>query len=460
MKDEAIEKMILDRPQLLRDAATRATTYLDGVADRRVSPAQVDIDALAAFDSPLPQEGLAANEVLARLDDIGSAATVATTGPRFFGFVNGGALPIAVATAWLVAAWDQNNALRVMSPLGAKLDEVALGWIVDLLGLPGHTGGGFVSGASMANTTCLAAARDAVLRANGWDALGQGLVGAPPIQVVVGAEAHSTVHKALGIVGLGRDRVLRLPTDDEGRIRTADLPHLSSPAIVCLQAGNVNSGASDPFAELIDWAKSFDAWVHVDGAFGLWAAAAPELRREVEGVQRADSWATDAHKWLNTTYDCGIALVADADALRSAMQATAAYLPHGTEREPMSYTPQTSQRARGVEVWAVLASLGRDGVADLVTGSVRHAKRFAEALSTGGFHVLNQIRLNQVVVDFGGAERNAAVLAQIQDDGTCWCGPTSWYGRSAMRISVSCWATSTEDVEASIAAMLRAAATA
>jgi glutamate/tyrosine decarboxylase-like PLP-dependent enzyme len=345
-----------------------------------------------------------------------------------------------------------------MSPVSAKLDEVALGWIVDLFGLPRETGGGFVSGASMANTTCLAAARDAVLRARGWDSFGQGLVGAPPIQVVVGAEAHSTVHKALGLVGLGRERVLRLPTDDEGRIRATELPRLSSPAIVCLQAGNVNGGASDPFADLIDWAKSFDAWVHVDGAFGLWAAAAPELASEVEGVQRADSWATDAHKWLNTTYDSGVALVADADALRSAMQAGAAYLPQGDGREPMSYTPQTSQRARGVEVWAVLALLGRDGVADLITGSVRHARRFAAALSEAGFDVLNPIRLNQVVVDFGGAERNAAVLARIQDDGTCWCGPTNWHGRSAMRISVSCWATATKDVEASIRAMLHSAA--
>jgi glutamate/tyrosine decarboxylase-like PLP-dependent enzyme len=310
----------------------------------------------------------------------------------------------------------------------------------------------------MANTTCLAAARDATLRAEGWDALGQGLVGAPPIQVVVEAEAHSTVHKALGLVGLGRDRVIRLPTDDEGRIRTDLLPRLSSPAIVCLQAGNVNTGASDPFVELIDWAKSFDASVHVDGAFGLWAAVAPELSSEVEGMHRADSWATDAHKWLNTTYDCGIALVADADALRFAMQATAAYLPHGEGREPMSYTPQASQRARGVEVWAVLASLGREGVADLVTGSVRHARRFAEALSKAGFRVLNQVRLNQVLVDFGGEERNATVLARIQDDGTCWCGPTKWHGQSAMRISVSCWATRTGDVEMSIQAMLRATA--
>jgi glutamate/tyrosine decarboxylase-like PLP-dependent enzyme len=252
--------------------------------------------------------------------------------------------------------------------------------------------------------------------------------------------------------------VLRLPTDDEGRIRTADLPRLSSPAIVCLQAGNVNGGASDPFGDLIEWAKGFDAWVHVDGAFGLWAAAAPDLAHEVEGVQRADSWATDAHKWLNTTYDSGIALVADADALRVAMQAGASYLPQGEEREPMSYTPQTSQRARGVEVWAVLASLGREGVADLVAGSVRHARRFAEALTEAGFQVLNRVRLNQVVVDFGGAERNAAVLERIQDDGTCWCGPTIWHGRAAMRISVSCWATATGDVETSIRAMLRSAA--
>jgi glutamate/tyrosine decarboxylase-like PLP-dependent enzyme len=371
--------------------------------------------------------------------------------------VNGGALPVAVASAFLLAAWDQNVALDMMSPAAAHLDARALDWIVELLGLPPSTGGGFVTGASMANASCLAAARDAVLRRHGWDAAALGLVGAPPIEVFVGAEAHTTVHKALGLIGLGRDRARRLPVDDEGRIIAEELPAINAPAIVCLQAGNVNSGGSDPFVPLIDWARSGGAWVHVDGAFGLWAAASPAIAHEVAGVELADSWATDAHKWLNTTYDCGIALVREPEDLAQAMQAAAAYLPHGAGRDPMRYTPQTSQRARGVEVWAVLASLGREGLAALVAASCGHARRFAAALEGAGHTVLNTVHLNQVVVDFGSEARNAAVIAALQEEGTCWCGPTHWRGRAAMRISVSCWATSTSDVEASIDAMLGAA---
>jgi glutamate/tyrosine decarboxylase-like PLP-dependent enzyme len=298
-----------------------------------------------------------------------------------------------------------------------------------------------------------------VLDAAGWDAATNGLVGAPPIAVVVGEEAHATVFKALGIVGLGRNRALRLPTDDEGRIIAKALPRLSTPAIVCLQAGNVNSGASDPFEDLIDWAHENGAWVHVDGAFGLWAAACPELANEVLGVGRADSWATDAHKWLNTTYDCGIALVAQPTALANAMRASASYLPPSQGRDPMNYTPQTSQRARGAEVWAVLSTLGRSGLAELIAGSVRHAQHFAAALRAGGAEVLNEIHLNQVVVDFGDPQRNAQIVRSVQDEGTCWLGPTVWRGRSAIRISVSCWATTTEDVTRSIDAILRTAQT-
>ena len=457
MDDETISQQLTARDALLAAAADRARGYLDTLATRPVKPGREAIAALSRFDPTVPEAGRSAEEILALLDEVGSPATIATAGPRYFGFVTGGALPIAVAASWLFAAWDQNIALGVMSPTGAHLDALALWWVVELLGLPAGTGGGFVTGASMANSTCLAAARDFVLQASGWDAAGMGLVGAPPIQVLAGVEAHTTVHKALGLVGLGRDRVLRLPVDEQGRILVRDLPRLATPAILCLQAGNVNSGASDPFEELIEWAHAAGAWVHVDGAFGLWAAASPELAAQVTGVQHADSWATDAHKWLNTTYDCGIALVARPEALAAAMQANAAYLPAGEQRDPMRYTPQTSQRARGAEVWAVLSLLGREGLAELVAGSCRHARRFAAALSAAGYEVLNEVQLNQVVVDFGGEEATAAVIAGIQVDGTCWCGPTHWRGRAAMRISASCWATSTVDVEASIAAMLEVA---
>jgi glutamate/tyrosine decarboxylase-like PLP-dependent enzyme len=448
-----VQAMLAGRAALLRDACERGVAYLDGVADRPVTPGKLAVNGLPELGFPLPERGLGGTQALRLLDELGSPATVASNGPRYFGFVTGGALPAAQAAAWLSAAWDQNAALSVMSPVAARCGEVAIGWISDLLGLPAGTGGGFVTGASMANATCLAAARDAVLTAHGWDAAGQGLVGAPPVTVVVGAEVHTTIRKALGIIGLGRDRAIVLPADGQGRIDVRDLPQLSGgPAIVCLQAGNVNTGASDPLGPLTEWAAKYRAWVHVDGAFGLWAAASPTTRPQVAFVELADSWATDCHKWLNTTYDCGLALVSDPETLRRAMEATASYLP-GSGAEAMGLTPQSSQRARGVEVWAALASLGRDGVAELVDRCCRLARRFADGMRSPGFEVLNDVVLNQVLVSFGSAQRTDSVIAAVQEDGTCWCGPTTWHGHRAMRISVSGWSTTEDDIDRSIAAV-------
>ena len=454
-----VEAELAGRPALLRDASARALAYLGGLADRRVAPAAADVAALDRLDFALPAAGQDAASVLALLDDYGSPGTVASGGPRYFGFVTGGALPIAQAAAWLTAAWDQNVALSVMSPAASMLNRVALRWVTELLGLPEGTGGGFVTGATMANATCLAAARDAVLAGHGWDAVGQGLVGAPPVTVVAGAQAHTTVRKALGLVGLGRDRALLLPTDGQGRIVPRGLPVLAGPALVCLQAGNVNTGASDPFGPLVDWAHENGAWVHVDGAFGLWAAASPGTAGQVAGISAADSWATDGHKWLNTTYDCGIALVADPRALRSAMEAAAAYLPEDATRpsEPMHVTPQSSQRARGAEVWAVLATLGRDGVAALVDRTCALARRFADGMRGAGHAVVNDVVLNQVVVDFGDEARTSAVITAVQEEGTCWCGPTVWQGRAAMRVSVSAWNTTEQDIDRSVAAVIACA---
>jgi glutamate/tyrosine decarboxylase-like PLP-dependent enzyme len=444
--------MLAGRGALLRDACERAVSYLDGVADRPVAPGQDAVDGLQKLGFPLPGRGLDAATVLRLLDETGSPATVASNGPRYFGFVTGGALPAAQAAAWLTAAWDQNSALAVMSPVAARCHEVAVGWIANVLGLPPGTAGGFVTGATMANATCLAAARDAVLAGAGWDAARDGLIGAPPVTVVVGAEAHTTVRKALGLIGLGRSRALVLPADEQGRVIPRDLPDLAGPAIVCLQAGNVNTGASDPFGPLLEWAARHRAWVHVDGAFGLWAAAAPATRAQVALAELADSWATDCHKWLNTTYDCGLALVGDPDTMRRAMAASASYLP-GSGAELMGLTPQSSQRARGVEVWAALASLGRDGLAGLVERCCRLARRFAAGMRAAGFEVLNDVVLNQVLVSFGTTQRTDAVIAAVQDDGTCWCGPTTWHGHRAMRVSISAWSTTEADIDRSIAAV-------
>jgi len=452
-----VQAALAGRPALLQDACQRALTYLAGLAERPVAPAAEAVAALGRLDFALPGPGLDAIEVLRMLDQFGSPATVATAGPRYFGFVTGGALPVAQAAAWLGVAWDQNAALTVMSPAAARLNAVALRWAAEVLALPAGTAGGFVSGATMANATCLAAGRDAVLARHGWDAAGQGLVGAPPVTVVVGAEVHASVRKALGLIGLGHDRAVVLPADGEGRIDPSALPPLSGPALVCLQAGNVNSGASDPFVPLIAWAREHGAWVHVDGAFGLWAAASAATARQVAGAGEADSWATDAHKWLNTTYDCGIALVRDRGALRAAMEASAAYLPGEDDTEAMHLTPQSSQRARGMEVWAALAFLGRDGVAGLVDRTCRLARRFAGGMADAGHEVLNDVVLNQVVVAFGDAARTGAVIAAVQDDGTCWCGPTTWRGRQAMRVSVSGWNTTEDDIDRSVAAVLACA---
>jgi glutamate/tyrosine decarboxylase-like PLP-dependent enzyme len=311
----------------------------------------------------------------------------------------------------------------------------------------------------VANFTALAAARHAVLERAGWDVEANGLFGAPPVTVVIGDEAHPTLLKSLGMLGLGRERVVRVPVDAQGRMRADRLPALTAPAIVCAQAGNVNTGAVDPMGAIADHASAHGAWLHVDGAFGLWAAAAPSLRSLIAGIERADSWATDAHKWLNVPYDCGVAFVRDPHALRASMAITAAYLPTDTpHRNPSDHTPELSRRARGVEVWAALASLGREGVARLVEDGCRHARRFADGLRAAGFEVLNDVVLNQVLVSFGTPERTQRVIAEIQREGTCWCGGTVWQGRTAMRISVSSWATSHDDVERSLAAMLAAAA--
>jgi glutamate/tyrosine decarboxylase-like PLP-dependent enzyme len=337
------------------------------------------------------------------------------------------------------------------------LEEVALGWLVELFGLPAGTGGGFVTGATMANFTALAAARHALLEQAGWDVESQGLCGAPPLTVVVGEEVHVSLLKALGMLGLGRNRVLRVPVDAQGRMRADAMPRWSGPAIICLQAGNVNSGAFDPAAEIIASARQRGAWVHVDGAFGMWAATAPGRCHLMDGFHLADSWATDAHKWLNVPYDSGIALVREPAYLRSAMAVSAGYLEQGLKREPNQHTPEMSRRARGVEVWAALRTLGRAGLADLVERTCRLATHFAEGLRKAGHEILNEVHLNQVLVSFGDDARTRRVIAALQNEGTCWCGGTVWHGRAAMRISVSSWATTEQDVEKSLAAMIRIA---
>lgn len=438
-------------------AAKKAADYLNGVRGRSVPPSPAAILDLAHLDETLPEAPADATCVLELLDRIGSPATVATAGGRFFGFVNGGAIPVSVAATWLSSAWDQNAALRVMSPAAAAFEDVALRWVREALGLPAECGGSIVTGASVANMTGLAAARHELLKRSGWDVESDGMFGAPPLTVVVGDQVHASLLKGLGLLGLGRKRLVRVPADEQGRMRADSIPPLDDRTIVCIQAGNVNSGAFDPAGDVCRRAHEQGAWVHVDGAFGLWAAASPRYRHLTAGFELADSWATDGHKWPNVGYDCGIALVRNADAVRAAMSVSAAYFRPGELREPSNYTPEMSRRARGVELWATLRSLGRRGLADLIERTCRHARRFADGLREAGYEILNDVVINQVLVSFGEPEITRAVIAKLQADGSCWCGGTEWQGRAAMRISVSSWATTEEDVETSLAAMLRIA---
>jgi len=442
---------------LLQDVASRATRYLDDVRQRRVSPSPDALREMQRFAVELQDDSIDAAKVLAELDTLGSPATVACTGGRYFGFVTGGALPAPLAANMLAAAWDQNSGLEVQSPIAAHLERVCRDWMIALLGLPAQTEIGFVTGATMANFTGLAAARHSVLRAQGWDVEAQGLFGAPPLTVVVGDEVHVSLMKGLGMLGLGRERVVRVPVDGQGRLIAARLPAIDGPSIVCLQAGNVNTGAFDPIGEVAARLHGTGAWIHVDGAFGLWAAASSQKRALISGIDLADSLATDAHKWLNVPYDSGLVFVRDARALYAAMSANAAYFPEGQTRDPQRFVPEGSRRARAIEVWAALRSLGRRGLAEMIERNCRHAERFANELRKAGYQVLNDVVLNQVLVSFGAPEATRRVIAAIQQDGTCWCGGTSWQGTLAMRISVSSWATSDADVEQSIAAIVRCA---
>ena len=457
----------------LQRAADLALTFLASLPTRPVGP-PVDLTALrAALGGPLPVHGEDAHAVVEQLARAADAGIVASAGPRYFGFVVGGGTPEALAAEWLASAWDQNACLYVMSPAAAVVEEVVGTWFIELFGLPAETSVGFTTGATMATFTALAAARHAVLRARGWDVEERGLIGAPTVDMVASDETHVTVFAALQMLGLGRGPVRRVAVDAQGRMRPEALRRTlagaAPPAIVCAQAGNVNTGAFDPLEDVAAAVREHGGWLHVDGAFGMWAAAAPELRRHVAGLALADSWTTDAHKYLNVPYDSGLVFVRDADAHYAAMTLGAAYYVEssGTERDCYNWVPESSRRARGFPIYAALRALGRDGLAALVTRCARLARRMAEILAIApGARVLNDVVLNQVLVGFTpptGHDADAYtrdVIARVQADGTCWVGGTVWQGHAAMRISVSGWSTTDQDIERSAQAIVRAATSA
>jgi glutamate/tyrosine decarboxylase-like PLP-dependent enzyme len=443
-------------PHLLDKAMGYALEYAAGVPAMRAVPDSQALRGLASLPQALPVEPTDGARVLEMLHHLGSPATAATTGGRYFGFVNGGCLPAAMAARWLADTWDQNAAMQVMSPVAAALEASCERWLADLLGLPEGTAAGFVGGTSVATLCGLAAGRDELLRRAGWDSGARGLFGAPEIRVVLGEQAHASVAKALSLLGLGRDRVERIPVDAQGRIDPARMPRLDSLTLLILQAGNVNTGAFDPFEAVIPAARKAGAWVHVDGAFGLWASASPKLRHLTAGAALADSWSADAHKTLNAPYDNGIVFVRSREALAAAMRSSGAYFVFGQERDPMLYTPDMSRRARGVDLWAALLSLGKTGAATLVEGLCDMAKLFGKRLAKEGFAILNEVVFNQVLVACQTPELTKATLENVQASGECWCGGTSWNDAPAMRISVCSFVTDEQDVERSIRAFVAA----
>lgn len=440
----------------LIDAARRASNYRRDVKTAPVRP-QPDAD-LSPIGGPLPESGSDPHDVIELIDEVVTPATMGFSSPRFYGWVIGGVYPVALAADWMTAAWDQNTVYYDPSPGTVALEATALRWIREAAGLPESSWGAFVTGTTVGNMTALAAARNSVLADVGWDVTSDGLFGAPDVEVIVGEEVHPSLVKALGIVGLGRDRVTRVPVDDQGRMRADVFPAIDGPTIVCLQAGNVNTGSFDPMSDIIPKARSEGAWVHVDAAFGFWAAVSPAHRHLADGMELADSWATDCHKYLNVPYDAGIVLVRDPSTLERVMSVAAEYLPPGEiGQDPGVYTPELSRRARGVPTYAVLRTLGRQGLIDLVDRTVELAQLFAHRLSEEGFEILNDVVLNQVLVSFGEPDETRRLTQAVADEGVMFAGPTVWQGQTAMRISVSGHSTTEEDIEKSVEAIVRAA---
>lgn len=447
----------LSNKQLFEQAKQYAFDYIDNIQDKPVYPTEEALANLVLFDEPVPETIQDGAEVLKMLNDYGAPATTATTGGRYFGFVNGNVITTAAAARWMSDVWDQNAGMYVMSPIAGKLEQVVEGWCADLLGLAPDTAMGLVGGTSVTNMCCLAAARNTILQTSGWDVNAKGLFGAPPIRVVVNEQAHSSVWKGLALLGLGNERVERVPADDQGRIIVEKMPELDEQTIVILQAGHVSTGSFDHFDAICDLANTAGAWVHIDGAFGLWAAASRKLKYLTVGIEKADSWAVDGHKTLNSPYDCGILLCKHRAALKQAMAATGSYLQLNSDnRDGMFYTPDMSRRARSIELWATLKYLGREGVEQLMDGMVERAKEFGFQLAKAGFHVQNDVVFNQCLVKCDTPEETSVTMANVQRSGTMWCGGSVFNGEPAIRISVCSWSTTAEDVAMSVEALVQA----
>ncbi|CAM9166113.1 unnamed protein product [Ectocarpus fasciculatus] len=460
MSDETLRQNLsseLETKELFAQAQRYAYEYMDSTGDAPVFPSESSLAALSVFDEAMPDSSQNGSEVLKQLHEVGGPATVRQTGGKYFGYVCGGILPVAAASRWLTDVWDQNTALYLQSPVAAKLEQVVEQWLADLLHLPADTAIGLVGGSSLATICGVAAARSALLAKKGWDVEAEGLFGAPPIRVVVSDQAHSSVFKALALLGLGRNRIEKVRTDEQGRMIVAEIPPLDSNTLVILSAGNVFTGSFDFIDALCDMAQKGGAWVHVDGAFGLWAAAAPKVAHLTKGMEKADSWCADAHKTLNSPYDCGIIFCKDRGALTTAMAASGSYLQESSlHRDAMFYTPDMSRRSRSLDLWVTLKSLGKQGVAALVEGLVDRAQEFSVQLQQAGFTVLHDVVFNQCMFRCDTDDSTVSTLKGVQSSGDMWCGAATWGGRPAIRISCCSWATSAADVVSCVGVILKA----
>ncbi len=447
----------IEDKEIFKQTQQFSLDYLENIFNRNVFPTEEAIDDLSKFDEEFPINSSDAKNVIAQLHKYGNPATTATLGGRYFGFVCGSALPVGLAAKSLGTFWDQSPSMNVLSPIGNKLETVVEKWFIELFNLPKNSSAGFVSGTSIANLCGLVAARYRILKNNNWDVNLKGLMGAPKIRIVTGKQAHSTVLKAIGMLGLGQENIEWVPVDDQGRIIPELIPKLDENTILILQAGNVNSGAFDDFESIYEKAKDANAWIHIDGAFGLWAGAVEKLKHLTKGMEKATSWAVDGHKTLNTPYDSGIILCADKEAMIAALQMSGSYIIESKERDSMFYTPEMSRRSRVIELWAILKYLGKEGVDEMVLTMHERAKLFAKELNKiPGFYIDNDVVFNQVIVRCNTDDLTERVLKKIQELRDCWLGGSAWQNKKVMRVSICSWATTEDDIHLSIASFKKA----
>lgn len=445
MYKEVDEKIIFEK------ASQFAKEYLESVFERNVYPTEQAIADLDKFDESMPLDSTNANDVIQFLNEYGSPATVTTTGARYFGFVSGGAIPVSLAAKVISTFWDQAPAMHVLSPIGSVLETVVEKWLKEIFNLPASTVAGFVSGTSTANFCGLAAARFRLLYNLNWNINNKGLFNAPQLRIVTGKHAHSTILKAIGLLGFGKENIEWVDVDDQGKLELNNLPQLDDRTILILQAGNVNSGSFDNFSELCAIAKKAGSWVHIDGAFGLWAGAVDKLKHLTKGIEGANSWAVDGHKTLNTPYDCGIVLCKDEDAIKSALHMAGSYIVTSDKRDGMFYTPEMSRRARVIELWATMKYLGKKGIDEMILEMHKRAVQFStEIMEVEGFSVLNDVVFNQVLVSCADDDLTDNVMKRVQELRECWAGGSVWNGKKVIRISVCSWATTAKDITRSV----------